>query len=742
VFAPAFNPATLFVTSIVVITLISVLAVLRAISLRTVLLRISVAIMLIIASSIWYLLPLFTTLGEQLHLARSGQESATVSIRAFEFASKYTTLLNVLGLRGNKLIYLKHITDYYYNWAPVYINNPLMIVLTYLFPVMAYSSLLFVKRLKKRERQLLLAFALLSVMSLFLQKQGAEPFGNVNRQLLYLPYGDVFRNAYDKFAICTVFSYSLMLYFAIREIVLKLQTKVSKGLNILLILLIFLVYFIYSYPVWIGDVIYDGGKYVPSHRVIIPDEYYQFGAYMNNINRNETFVRIAVLPTTWWGEAAYKWEKGIQPNSDPLLQYFLEPKYSIIQFRRANMYGNRINERLQDLLKPYNEDFDEFVKVLAHYGVEYMVFHRDWDDNFIRYLPRTSYYESMINGYSYLASLIGKRCFLFNGTGYLKVSSNFILPKPYERFTLEIMFIPYKADSKQAIIGFGGAFWLYLTERNTIYFTLSTVNGYMWSSPIRVDFIKNSTIPIKVIVHYDTSTNNVAVLINDVLYKVRLYASGGKIVDYIRELNVTKNHIILGSDGRNKFQGAIFYARLVLSNTTVELHPETIFSGKFKNVILKRVSIAKFKCNKTMVLIEKVFENNKLVVFRIHGSRPILTVDNISNAQVLSFYRANPTLWVAKVKAYKPFKLIFIQSYDPRWKALIYKDGEFLYSVEPILTEEFINVFQINATGNLTIIIRYVPQDWFELGLKISATTFVLCVFYLVWGWRRGLGFS
>lgn len=37
----------------------------------------------------------------------------------------------------------------------------------------------------------------------------------------------------------------------------------------------------------------------------------------------------------------------------------------------------------------------------------------------------------------------------------------------------------------------------------------------------------------------------------------------------------------------------------------------------------------------------------------------------------------------------------------------------------------------------LTIIIRYVPQDWCELGLKISVTTFALCVFYLVWNWRK-----
>jgi len=37
-------------------------------------------------------------------------------------------------------------------------------------------------------------------------------------------------------------------------------------------------------------------------------------------------------------------------------------------------------------------------------------------------------------------------------------------------------------------------------------------------------------------------------------------------------------------------------------------------------------------------------------------------------------------------------------------------------------------------------VIGYLPQDWFELGLKISAMTFVGCVFYLFYDWRRERG--
>lgn len=49
-----------------------------------------------------------------------------------------------------------------------------------------------------------------------------------------------------------------------------------------------------------------------------------------------------------------------------------------------------------------------------------------------------------------------------------------------------------------------------------------------------------------------------------------------------------------------------------------------------------------------------------------------------------------------------------------------------------------VNGFWIDETGDLDVVIRYKPQDWFEIGLVVSGTTFVLCVLYLFYDWRRG----
>ncbi len=57
--------------------------------------------------------------------------------------------------------------------------------------------------------------------------------------------------------------------------------------------------------------------------------------------------------------------------------------------------------------------------------------------------------------------------------------------------------------------------------------------------------------------------------------------------------------------------------------------------------------------------------------------------------------------------------------------------------VEKVRLYSIINGFWINETGNLEIVIRYTPQDWFELGLMISATTFIGCIGYIFYDWRR-----
>jgi len=107
---------------------------------------------------------------------------------------------------------------------------------------------------------------------------------------------------------------------------------------------------------------------------------------------------------------------------------------------------------------------------------------------------------------------------------------------------------------------------------------------------------------------------------------------------------------------------------------------------------------------------------------------------------ISTYTMKNPTLWKVKVNATKPFFLTFAESYDPLWEAKVYKDGKLVEKVHPVPVYGVINGFWINQTGNLEIVLRYTPQDWFERGLIISLTTFILSILYLFYDWRREKG--
>ncbi len=106
-------------------------------------------------------------------------------------------------------------------------------------------------------------------------------------------------------------------------------------------------------------------------------------------------------------------------------------------------------------------------------------------------------------------------------------------------------------------------------------------------------------------------------------------------------------------------------------------------------------------------------------------------------AQIKEYKKINPTLWKVKVKAEKPFMLSFAEAYDPLWEARIYINGKKIKTVKSLPLYAVINGFWIDKTGDLDIVIRYKPQDWFEIGLAISALTFLGCIGYLVYDWRR-----
>jgi hypothetical protein len=86
--------------------------------------------------------------------------------------------------------------------------------------------------------------------------------------------------------------------------------------------------------------------------------------------------------------------------------------------------------------------------------------------------------------------------------------------------------------------------------------------------------------------------------------------------------------------------------------------------------------------------------------------------------------------------AKEPFLLSFAEGYDMMWEAKIYKDGNYVGSAASVPLYSTINGFWINETGELEITLRYTLQDWFNVGIVLSAIAFLASVVYLIWDFK------
>lgn len=711
--APGLNLLTFSILSFASIVLILSLRLLRQIKIKTTHLLVAAGFVFLINA--WYIIPYFVTINEQLNLAQQRIDASSEA--QFITQSKYSTLPNTLRLLGFQTLYLKHFQDSFYEWAPSYLNNPPSIVLSVLVPSLSFLALLFIKRMDARAKGIILAFSLLLLIGIFLQKQGAQPFGEINQSLLELPFGDAFRHAYDKFAIIVILSFAVLLYFSLTTIFSMMKRNLSKIIAFLLILAVLIGY---SYPVWNGQVIFDEGNTIPSHKIIIPNEYYEFGEFMSDATNNKTFVRIAALPTTFWGEAAYKWEKGIQPNSDPLLDSFLDTRFSILQFRTSSPYGNEAIAELEESLTPYNEDIAEYVDTVASLGVEYIVFHRDWDDNFVRYLPPTKYYESLLNGYSDFGELNGKASWRFNGMQPLVLNNPNLSGSDLH---IEMLTIVDNTSNSQTVMKLG-TFKILLTERNEVYVNFYTQNGYRWSSPIKVDFIKTG-IPLRIGFHYSSNSDHAYFDINGIRYEAKLNGQGASTESSLSPINLNGDFMI-GGDNSNNFIGDIYFVKITSQGSTYEFLPD-------RN---EQNTIPIYIFESDVIPITKLYSNDKLSVYMISDAEDIVSVDKFGSARIESVERINPSLWQIKMDVHEPVALSFIESYDNQWEARIYKEDSLVDVVSPD-PDQILSRFSIDQIGSLDITLRYKPQEWSEIASVVSAVAFGTSFVYLFIGIRK-----
>ena len=596
-----------------------------------------------------------------------------------------------------------------YYFSDIYENFGVLLLL---IPIIIFISLLFLQK-NRESSHLVIILSFICIIGIILA-QGTNS-SSLFSQLYEFLLGNVsifnaIRNS-TKFNHLIVFSYSLLFSYSI-FILHKISNKYSKKLkyivNTLVILLSITALSIYSAPFW-------SGKLFNNYTTGIPKEVILASEYINN--RKEDGA-VLILPGPWL--SAYEW---LHPyTSRPI--YLSTIKENPIIFR----YGGSmpLNVYVQDVLETFYKNLFslqgvQILRILKLFRVKYILIDGTIDMNFYKNSTVPS------NNITHIRQFI-------ESIGSIRFVANFRKIYLYECYNVSpVFFIPL----------------VY------VYMPNITSNIFHWSN--YYDLTKIMLVKAYEKANLIMLPLNINMSINNLQNKTIIYLLEA-------ELDLHKSHAkIVKSSEANNGELVIFYGKgkawqsvKIIKRGTYKIALRGVGEFKIKigdkSFILNSNSLNfvysplfNLSSENHKLEITSLSDNAKLDVIWLYSTESNQTIDQLfevreTPAKIISYEKIDPTLWKVRIHASKPFMLSFNEAYDPLWEARIYKDGKLIEKTRSVPLYSVINGFWIDTTGDLTIVIRYVPQDWFELGLKISATTFALCIFYLIWDWRRSRG--
>ncbi|MHA1594752.1 MAG: hypothetical protein ACTSXX_08415 [Candidatus Baldrarchaeia archaeon] len=454
-----------------------------------------------------------------------------------------------------------------------------------------------------------------------------------------------------------------------------------------------------AYPIFTGDVIH------PIDRVNLEkSDYINTYQALNNLfstlkNNDTDTTTILVLPfAVDTKEYTYNLSGSLHhPNAISLDYYLVENESIRILQYPFSPWENRFFRELYRYL--ITNRTREFANTLYVFNIKYILFHKDASDKLI--IKRENR-EIISNSYKFIRRLENeefvikvfenKRLTLYKvNFSYERRFENFLSHKVYLASNTRVpLFLPAILDEIS---------WIYSRDINS-----EVLNQMREHLPLLISGCINLE-----------KENNISIVVN-------------KTAKY--------DIIILVEKSNSLATSAI---NLMLNNVTYKV-----------DYVLEKNGFA-------MYIIEDVFltegyHNFKVVGHDLQKFVYIIMLEDKEiykqNSQNMKEYicikgSQNQVIWRISLRVEKaPFLLIIPTTYDPFWKAIVYKDKEFIEECNSVPVYGILLGFLLNETGELRILIKYIPQDWFKTCLKISSLAifgYILCLFY---NWRLSCGDS
>ena len=227
-----------------------------------------------------------------------------------DYITQGSSFLNMLRLQGIPDWYTSKFTiSVSHPFAEYYSVNPIFLSLSYLFPIIAFGSLVLVR--SKIQKSTIGLLASISLVSLVFMAGTKPPLGFIYEFFYsHIPGFVIFRSSFYKFGYAFIIAYSALMTFTLSQLVDILTSRINYGkirllLKTLLVGLIVLAWISYHFKL-LNPIIFNWRSDF-STKVKVPSYVNDYKEYVRD--ENIDFGRVLILPrfNGAWLSDGYNW---------------------------------------------------------------------------------------------------------------------------------------------------------------------------------------------------------------------------------------------------------------------------------------------------------------------------------------------------------------------------------------------------------------------------------------------------
>jgi hypothetical protein len=332
---------------------------------------------------LWFMVNVFW-LGSILNnasveFAKAGVSSVGVSNEELLNSNSVPIYLAALQT-GYWALYHTYLGDHWYSWSGL--ASSFMFVFSCLVITITAFYAFFIRP----RNPIILLLGGFTALCLIMINGFTPPIGGLLEGLFdAFPLLYAFRSLYQHFGPLLALSYALLLGYSMAYLIgsvswpkrkdFSFRKISSKALAVMTwTVLVMLALSVIAVPYFTGQVIFDGGKVIPSARIHVPEYYYQANDFLNNGSGD---FRVLNLPYCQIGYAAYNWENGYW-GGDPLSTIFDKVVIVSEPGQSNELLVNMANEIVN------SSPTMNIAKMLSIMNVRYVMLHEDANWEFIQ----------------------------------------------------------------------------------------------------------------------------------------------------------------------------------------------------------------------------------------------------------------------------------------------------------------------------------------------------------------------